>query len=380
VAAIPGTNVIAPIVPTDTADVHPTHFDTYGVGGYRTVATIAERDAIPAPRRSAGMLVFVLADGGSTWRLGANLTTWSAVTGDGGSGGGAPASLEIGTVTTGAAGSQAAATITGDPPDQVLNLTIPRGDTGAKGDTGNTGSKGDQGDPGAAGPPNTLTIGTVTTGAAGSSASASITGTAPSQTLNLTIPRGNAGDAGAAGQAGAAATIAIGTVTTGAAGSTASVTNSGTSSAAILDITIPRGDAGATGAAGTTSWNGITDKPATFAPSAHESSHRTGGADEIAAVYQTVSQLTADANNLQLPAADTVFISSDAARTISGFVCTREQKVINNGAHNITISHDSASSSSANRVLTEWSGSYILSPGGLVYLIPDPTANKIRAY
>ena len=60
--------------------------------------------------------------------------------------------------------------------------------------TGPTGPKGDTGDTGPAGPPNSLAIGTVTTGAAGSSASASITGDAPSQTLNLTIPRGNVGD------------------------------------------------------------------------------------------------------------------------------------------------------------------------------------------
>lgn len=46
------------------------------------------------------------------------------------------------------------------------------------------------------GPPNVLTVGTVTTGAAGSQASASITGTAPNQTLGLTIPRGDKGDKG----------------------------------------------------------------------------------------------------------------------------------------------------------------------------------------
>lgn len=43
------------------------------------------------------------------------------------------------------------------------------------------------------GPANTLAIGTVNTGAAGSSASATVTGTAPSQTLNLTIPKGSDG-------------------------------------------------------------------------------------------------------------------------------------------------------------------------------------------
>lgn len=96
-------------------------------------------------------------------------------------------SLAIGTVTTGAAGSSADATITGAPPSQTLSLTIPRGDTGATGATGSTG---------ATGPANSLAIGTVTTGAPGSSASATITGTAPSQTLSLTIPRGDQGPSG----------------------------------------------------------------------------------------------------------------------------------------------------------------------------------------
>lgn len=53
---------------------------------------------------------------------------------------------------------------------------------------------------------------------------------------------------GPPGPAGAAATVAVGTVTTVAAGLPATVTNSGTSSAAVLDFQIPRGAAGADGA------------------------------------------------------------------------------------------------------------------------------------
>ena len=52
---------------------------------------------------------------------------------------------------------------------------------------------------------------------------------------------------GVKGATGAAATIKIGTVTTGAAGSNASVTNSGTDTNAILNFTIPRGQPGAGG-------------------------------------------------------------------------------------------------------------------------------------
>lgn len=106
---------------------------------------------------------------------------------EGGGGGtpvpGPPNTLSIGTVATVAAGGAATATITGDAPNQTLSLGIPRGAAGGKGDQGNPG------------PANTLTIGTVTTGAAGSPAAAALRGTAPSQVLDLTIPQGAAGAA-----------------------------------------------------------------------------------------------------------------------------------------------------------------------------------------
>lgn len=65
-----------------------------------------------------------------------------------------------------------------------------QGDTGPTGPTGPQGPQGIQGDTGAtgpAGPANSLSVGTVTTGL---SAAASITGTAPTQTLDLTLPTG----------------------------------------------------------------------------------------------------------------------------------------------------------------------------------------------
>jgi hypothetical protein len=60
-------------------------------------------------------------------------------------------------------------------------------------------SVGDRGPQGDTGPATTLSIGTVTTGAAGSNASATMTGAAPNQTLSLTIPRGDTGSTGATG-------------------------------------------------------------------------------------------------------------------------------------------------------------------------------------
>lgn len=66
-------------------------------------------------------------------------------------------------------------------------------------------------------------------------------------------PAGTPGKDGADGKNGAdgkAATVTIGTVTTGEPGTSATVTNSGTANAAILDFSIPRGATGAAGADG----------------------------------------------------------------------------------------------------------------------------------
>lgn len=204
---------------------------------------------------------------------------------------GPPGALTVGTVTTGAAGSNAAISVrTLTNGTQVADFTIPRGDVGAQGiqgDQGIQGVKGDQGIQGTAGPSNTLTIGTVTTGAAGSSAAATVTGTSPNQTLNLTVPQGiqgiqgNVGPAGTitgatatglaagatptvtlggtttartfafgipAGAAGPANTLTIGTVTTGAAGSSATASITGTAPTQTLNLTIPTGPQGPAGA------------------------------------------------------------------------------------------------------------------------------------
>jgi hypothetical protein len=113
------------------------------------------------------------------------------------------------------------------------------------------GPAGPAGSPGTAA---TVTVGAVTTGAAGSSAAVSNSGTSTAATLNFTIPRG---DTGATGSPGAAATVAVGTVTTGAPGSSAAVVNSGTANAAVLDFTIPEGDTGATGPPGADGADGL---------------------------------------------------------------------------------------------------------------------------
>jgi hypothetical protein len=56
---IKGTNVAARLAPFHTKDDYATHDAIYGKGGYKSVATIADRDKIPKSRLDDGCMVFV---------------------------------------------------------------------------------------------------------------------------------------------------------------------------------------------------------------------------------------------------------------------------------------------------------------------------------
>ena len=57
-----GVVVTGFISPTDDTDVYATHDSWYGVGGFREVFSITQRNAISIERRRAGMLVAVTGD------------------------------------------------------------------------------------------------------------------------------------------------------------------------------------------------------------------------------------------------------------------------------------------------------------------------------
>jgi hypothetical protein len=187
--------------------------------------------------------------------------------------------IAIGKVVT---GTDAAATLTGVSPSQTLNLTLPQGAVG---------ERGLQGEVGPAGPVNSLSIGTVTKG---DNPAATITGTAPSQVLSLTLPKGDRGDTGAAGPY---TTIQVGTVATGAPGTQAKIDSLTSGNTVSLSFTIPRGvdgtanladetpqplgvaSAGTAGFAAradhvhavpTISYANLTNVPTTFAPATHQ--------------------------------------------------------------------------------------------------------------
>jgi collagen triple helix repeat protein/carbohydrate binding protein with CBM5/12 domain len=116
--------------------------------------------------------------------------------------------------------------------------------------------------PGATAPSGTAVMGSGPQGATGPTGPQGPTGATGSQGVaGATGAQGPAGPAGPSGPTGAAATIAAGTTTTGAPGTQASVTNSGTSSAAVFNFTVPQGPVGNTGAQGATGATG-TQGPA----------------------------------------------------------------------------------------------------------------------
>lgn len=135
---------------------------------------------------------------------------------------GQDATIAVGTTTTLPAGSSATVTDSGTPSAAVLNFGIPKGDTGAAGADGQDGF----------------------------SPIATVTKSGDTATISITDENGTTTATVTDGADGAAATISAGTTTTLPAGSSATVTNSGTSSAAVFDFGIPKGDKGDTGSTG----------------------------------------------------------------------------------------------------------------------------------
>ena len=123
-------------------------------------------------------------------------------------------------------------------------------------------------------------------------------GLANPASVNIKGAKGDKGDTGAA------ATITIGSITTGAAGSNASVTNSGTASNVVLDFTLPRGNDGKDGGItvdaelNDTSTNPIQNKAVNTAISTVKNSMTQGFQTVTASIPTKVSTLENDAGYL----------------------------------------------------------------------------------
>ena len=125
---------------------------------------------------------------------------------------------------------------------------------------------------------------------------------------------------GAKGDTGSAASIKIGSVTTGAAGSSASVTNSGTASNVVLDFTLPRGNDGKDGGItvdaelSATSVNPIQNKAVNTAINTVKSNMTQGFQTVTASIPTKVSDLENDADYLTM-ATLPIFASTDSVNT-----------------------------------------------------------------
>jgi hypothetical protein len=165
--------------------------------------------------------------------------------------------------------------------------------------------------PGAQGPPGaaaTINVGTTSTLSPGSLATVTNIGTTAAALFNFGIPAGQTGNQGTIGNPGPAATVNAGTTSTLTPGSNATVTNVGTTSAAIFNFGIPQGLPG-TGSGDMTkaiydtdnnnvvdtcdslAYSKLTSVPASFTPSAHASTHVTGGSDIILAASASTAGL-----------------------------------------------------------------------------------------
>jgi hypothetical protein len=124
----------------------------------------------------------------------------------------------------------------------------------------------------------------------------------------------------------------------------------------------------ATNAAGTTTekitLGGIRDL-------AHASRHQTGGADAIDPVIVTPSSLSAGQNNYAPGTCDILRLSSSTAIDITGLVAPSVdgamRLVINvnaSGGSAITLKHESASSTAANRFRNTTGGDFVLPADG----------------
>lgn len=98
----------------------------------------------------------------------------------------------------------------------------------------------------------------------------------------------------AVGEPGTAATITVGTVTTGAAGTSVIITNVGDETEAVLNFTIPRGDTGASGSGSgdmvaAQNLNDLASKPTAFANIKQAATESATGVVELATTAEAAA-------------------------------------------------------------------------------------------
>lgn len=122
-------------------------------------------------------------------------------------------------------------------------------------------------------------------------------------------------------------------------------------------------------------------------PTSHASTHRCTGADYPAPVCVAPSALAASQNDWNPGRADVLYVTSNAPVNITGLFATSVPDgfvvlLMNvNGAagNNITLTHESASSTAANRFRSSYGANVVLSPdGGSATLVYHSAINRWR--
>ena len=144
-----------------------------------------------------------------------------------------------------------------------------------------------------------------------------------------------------------------------------------------------------TGTPTTVAGYGITDAIVTGdsrltdnrAPTSHGTSHQLNGSDPI--LPRVLITALTNSNNLDVTGYDIVRATSAGNITITGIVATAPVLFVNEnstGGGTITLAHESASSTAANRVRSQTGGDIVLQPdGGQVWLSSSSVVSRWRA-
>lgn len=253
---------------------------------------------------------------------------------------------------------------------KLKNTGGPVGPRGPQGEPGQPGPQGEPGVPGRDGQDGqsaTISVASTSTLPAGSAATVTNVGTASQASLAFGIPKGDKGDTGAAGADGDAATITIGQVTTLQPNQPAFVNNVGSSTAAIFDIGIPKGDKGDSGSGAGDMTASVYDPNGTVAAAGGIPDYvdSNGGKIDTIEVNGTAQTITNKTVDISVPT-KTSELTNDGSDNTSTYVEADElATVATSGSYNDLLNTPTIPAAQVN---SDWSAN-----SGVAQILNKPT-------